>query len=324
MNNFKKIGLSALAGSLVAVSAQAAEVSLSGGASVALTKTSDHNKTTYYHNDSITATITGETDGGLTITTSLEMDGDAAGLAGDFDSQSIKISTDTMGTITFAGHGGSTVIGGWDDMMPTAYEEVFALTKDDSATAVGNSTIGGFGGNNLWRYDSPNYSGFSFHASYSSAANTGSVSSYSDMGVQFAPEMVDGLTIGYATGEHDESATVLGLDTSTLWVKYVYDSVTVGYQVSEVDGPTSTQDDDSTSYAISYAVTDDFSVSYGEHTMDLGSATAAGTDQESSGVSASYTMGGTTIKAAFNETENVAGVAADDEESMEIALSFAF
>ena len=58
--------------------------------------------------------------------------------------------------------------------------------------------------------------------------------------------------------------------------------------------------------------------------MDLGSATAAGTDQESSGVSASYTMGGTTIKAAFNETENVAGVAADDEESMEIALSFAF
>ena len=38
MNNFKKIGLSALAGSLVAVSAQAADVSLSGGASVAFTR----------------------------------------------------------------------------------------------------------------------------------------------------------------------------------------------------------------------------------------------------------------------------------------------
>jgi outer membrane protein OmpU len=293
-----------------------------------MTSTSEANKTTFYHNDSITATISGETDGGLTITTSLEMDGDAAGLAGDFDSQSIKIASDSMGTITFAGHGGSTVMGGWDDMMPTAYEEAFALTKSNAATPVANSVIAGFGGNNLWRYDSPTYSGVSFHASYQSAnsttANNTTTSSYSDMGIQIAPEMVDGLTIGYAVGEHDESATVLGLDSSTMWVKYAYGSVTVGYQVSEVDGPTATQDDDSTSYAISYAVTDDLSVSYGEHTLDLGSATAAGTDQESKGFSASYVMGGTTIKAAFNETDNIAGSATADEESMEIALSFAF
>jgi outer membrane protein OmpU len=325
MNNFKKIGLSALAGSLVAMSAHAADVTLSGGASVAVTSNAETNKSTFYQNDSITATISGETDGGLTITTSLELDGDASGgLGGDFDSESIKIASDTMGTITFAGHGGSTVMGGWDDMMPTAYEEVFALTKTSAATPLGTSTIAGFGGNNLWRFDSPTYSGISFHASYNSASATGTVSSYSDMGIQIAPEMVDGLSMGYAIGEHDESATVLGLDSSTMWVKYAYGSVTVGYQVSEVDGPTATQDDDSTSYAISYAVTDDLSVSYGEHTLDLGSATAAGTDQESKGFSASYVMGGTTIKAAFNETDNIAGSATADEESMEIALSFAF
>ena len=44
MNNFKKIGLSALAGSLVAVSANAADVSLSGGASVAFTSAFDGDK----------------------------------------------------------------------------------------------------------------------------------------------------------------------------------------------------------------------------------------------------------------------------------------
>jgi len=324
MNNFKKIGLSALAGSLVAVSVNAAEVTMSGGASVAITSNAETNKTTYYQNDSVTFTVSGETDGGLTVTTSMELDGDTGGTTAGMDSRSIKIAHDGMGTVTFAGHGGDTVVGGWDDMTPTAYEEVWALTKTSAATPVGNSSIGGFGGDNLWRYDSPTMSGVTFSASYNSASATGSVCGYSDMGIKIAPEAVEGLTIGYAVGEHDESATVLGLDTTTMFVTYAYGSVTVGYQASEVDGPTTTQDDDSTAFGISYAITDDFSVSYGEHTLDLGSATAAGTDQESKGVSASYTMGGTSIKAAFNETDNIAGSATADQDSMEIALVFAF
>ena len=52
MNNFKKIGLSALAGSLVAVSAHAAEITMSGGASVAITSGDETGKSTYYQNDS--------------------------------------------------------------------------------------------------------------------------------------------------------------------------------------------------------------------------------------------------------------------------------
>jgi len=74
--NIKKIGLTALAGSLVAVSAHAADVSLSGGASVAIYKKADSAKTLYYQNDSITFTVSGETDGGLTVTTSIELDAD--------------------------------------------------------------------------------------------------------------------------------------------------------------------------------------------------------------------------------------------------------
>ena len=335
MNAIKKIGLSALAGSLVAMSAHAAEVTMSGGASVAVTSSAKTNKSTFYQNDSITFSVSGETDGGLTVTTKLELDGDASGgQGGDFDSQSIKIAHADFGTVTFAGHGGDSVIGGWDDVMPTAYEEVFALTKSSAATPVGASVIKGFSGNNLWRYDSPTISGASFHASYQSADQTGNTSAYADWGVQIAPEAIEGLSIGYALGEHDEStegtgggsagSDVLGLETSTTWIKYAFGPVSVGYQTSDVDGPTSTQDDDSTSMSISYAITDDLSVSYGAHELDLGSATATGTDQESSGISASYTMGGTTISAAFNQTDNIAGVAADDEESMEIALVFAF
>jgi outer membrane protein OmpU len=279
-------------------------------------------------NDSITFKVAGETDGGLSITTSLELDGDASGgQGGDFDSQSLTIGHDTLGTIVFAGHGGSTVMGGFDDMMPTAYEESFAVT-------TGNIVINGAGtGNKLWRYNSPELiPGLTAHIAYSSqntAAGTGTAGSdnaYTDMGVKYSPEMVEGLTLGYAVGEVDEAATaagveVNGIDESTMFVTYTSGPITVGYQQSEADGPTTTQDDDSTSFGISYAVTDDFSVSYGEHTLDLGSSTS---DQESEGFSASYTMGGTSIKAAFNETANVAGVATTDRESYEIALVFAF
>ena len=325
MNKFKKLGLSALAGSLVAVSAQAAEVSLSGGASVAFTSASDGDKTGYYMNDSINITVSGETDGGLNITTSLELDGDNGG--GSYDNRSVKIGNDEMGNVTYSAHGGDTVVGGWDDVMPTAYEEVFALTKKEADTATsGNTVIGGFGGNNLWRYDSPSISGVSIHASYQSASaaasgtTPASVSSYSDFGIQLAPEMVEGLSIGYATGEFDETASA-AVDVSTLWVKYTYGSFTIGYQESERDGNAAANDDESDSWAVSYAVSDDFSVSYGQHEYEEGTDTDV---QESSGFSASYTSGGVSVKAAFNSTDNIQNDSAADEESMEIAFSFAF
>ena len=47
-------------------------------------------------------------------------------------------------------------------------------------------------------------------------------------------------------------------------------------------------------------------------------------DEESSGVSASYTVGGITIAAVFNSTDTVAGSAGTDKEFKEISVAFAF
>jgi len=208
-------------------------------------------------------------------------------------------------------------------MMPTAYEEVYAITKNksDAATGAGNLTIAGKGGNNLWRYDSPSVSGASFSIAYQSANGTGHISSYSDMGIKISPEAIEGLTVGYATGEYDEASGTLGVDVSTVYATYAYGSFTVGYQDSENDGPTAADSDESNSWAVSYAVSDDFSVSYGQHEYESGTDTDV---QESSGFSASYTMGGTSIKAAFNSTDNIRAAASNDEDSFEIAISFAF
>ena len=320
MNNLKKIGLSALAGSLAAVSVNAADLSVSGGAALYI-GTSDENGAGYYSmGDSVTFSGSGETDGGLNIAVSFELDGnDAAVKDGTnvMDSRSVKISTDALGTITWSGHGGDSVVSGWDDMTPSAYEEVWDLTK-----GADTNRIAGASGNNMIRYDSPSFSGVSVHASYVNAA-AGGVSMYSDMGIKISPEMVEGLTVGFASGEVEETVGVF-IDESVAFVTYAFGGVTLGYQESEADGPTTTQDDDSTSMSISYQVNDDFSVSYGTHELDLGSATAAGTDQESSGFSASYTIGGMSISGHMHETDTVAGIATADLKSYELELSFAF
>ena len=323
MNNIKKIGLSALAGSLVAMSASA-EVTISADASIALTKANDSIKTTFYQSDSLYFTYAGETDGGLNVTVKLEIDGDAANGTTGLDNRSIAIGTDALGTVTFSGHGGDTVIGGWDDVMPTAYEEVYANVKNDAGTAA-TGAIAGAGGDGQWRYDSPSFSGLSFHAAYQSAAITSvaqpNVGTYSDMGIGFSPEMVEGLSLGIAQGSFEATAAS-NIDVSTMWIKYAYGPVTVGYQKSENDGATATLDDETTALGISYAVSENLSVSYGEHTIDNGGW--SNIDQEASGFSASYTMGGTTIKAMSNSVDNIGGSATADEKGYEIALSFAF
>ena len=329
MNKLTKIGATALAGSLMTLSANALEVSISGGASVGIYQSNQTKGSAYFMNDNLDFTISGETEGGLTVTTKLELDAGNASTA-PYDNRSISIANE-MGTLTYSAHGGDSVMSGWDDKVPTAYEEPWALVTHPSSTANGTAVtlINGMSGNSLWRYDSPSFNGVSVHASYlqgaqsTSAGSQGSVSSYNDLGIQIKPEMVDGLTIGYAMGTVQEAATIEN-DESTLWINYVYGPVTLGYQMSEVDGQTTDQDDESTGYGLSYAVSDNMSISYGVHTLDLGDKTAAGTDQESSGFSISYTMGGATIAGGWNQVDNVGGDATVDGDGYELGVAFAF
>ena len=324
MNNFKKIGLSALAGSLVAMSAASAgEMTISGGASVGVSQGKEENASAYYMNDSINFTFSGETDSGLTVSQKIEVEGGV-------DNQSTVIAG-SFGTLTFHKHGGDSVMSGWDDKTPNAYDEPWGVVASDTNTTGTNEVhiINGISGDNLWRYDSPTVNGVSVHAAYKQSATAASessgasVGSYTDFGVQIAPEMVEGLTIGYAFGEVEETATISN-DESTLWITYAYGPLTVGYQSSEVDGQTSTQDDEGTAFGISYAVSDALSVSYGVNEVDLGSATAAGTDQEAEGISASYTMGGVSISVAMNEVKNAGGQTAEDHEAYDLNVAFAF
>ncbi len=109
-----------------------------------------------------------------------------------------------------------------------------------------------------------------------------------------------------------------------MYVKYAVGGFTLGYQESESDHDTVSSSLDSSAYGITYAVNDDLSIGYSYHKTEFDSGAANSTDQESTGVSASYTMGGMTLAGAINDVDSMDGVATGDYEGYEFNLSFAF
>ena len=314
MNNFKKIGLSALAGSLVAFSVNAAEMGVSGGASLTMSdqgEAQENNKWTM--GNSITFSASGELDNGMTVSSSYELDDDI------MDDYSMTFGTAEMGNITFSGSGGSSAMSAVDDVTPNAYEEAW----HGAASVV---VINGLGGVNSFKYVSPSFGGATVTASYLPSSAAVSVKSSTAYAIAWSPEMAEGLTLGYAAQDDDSgSATTASDDTSesTMYAKYVYGPITVGYQQSDLDSDTDTEDKESTAYGITYAVSDSLTIGYGSHTMETTGVTTD-KDQESTAVTASYTMGGMTIGGIMNDVDNVGGTDATDKEAYELNISFAF
>ena len=319
MNNVKKIGLSALAGSLVAFSASAGEMTVSGQANLYMTDGSKSGKTTFSNDDHVTFSGSSELDNGYEVTYSVQFDGDEGDDGEGLDNHSITVNTNGMGTFVYAGHGGSSAMSMMDDKTPNAYEEAWD-GLDSASTAV---VINGYSQNDMITYTSESYQGAVFTVAFIPGDAGGAKkneSTYVDYGVTITPEAVDGLSLGMAMGTTEITGGT-EVDESTMYATYAYGNFTIGYQSSEYDAPTSTDSDDSTAFGISYAVNDDLSISYNEHTVDVGSSA---TDQESDGVSVSYTMGGITIAGHKNEMSAVNGVSGTDDEGYEVMLSFAF
>ena len=324
--NIKKIGLTALAGSLVAVSAaNAGSLSASGSAGINFSgadKGTGGNQ--WSMGDGFTMTGTGEMDNGMTVTVTYEVD--EAYTNNALDNRILKIDTNGMGVLTFGGHGASSAMGAVDDVTPTAYGESWDIlgASNDlglTGTNVFNS-IGSAGSNNMFHYSSGDLiDGFSLAVSYVPADGTTEVESSTDFAVEYTG--FDGLTVGFASGENNASGGTNNTDNSTMYVKYAYGPVTVGYQESEIDANNATSDDDFEAVGITYQVSDDLTIGYNESTYNDGNKDS---DQENSNFSASYTMGSMTLSVAFAEEKNRGGstAAADDVKGYAIDLGFAF
>ena len=314
MNNLKKVGLTALAGALVSVSANAADVSVSGGASISFA--GEEQQTTangWSMNDSITFTASGEMDNGWNITVTQIIDS-SDGVAGDImDTRTLSIDMGDSGTLLFAGEGGSSVLDAKDDVTPNAGEEAWADVTGASAAP------GGVGGNDFFHYSNSSLAdGVTIMAAYQPSDGTADVNSSEDYGIEYTG--IDGLTLGAATGE--DGSTTAGVETTTVYATYAMDAFTLGYQTTNDDSDTANSDIDFTAIGISYAVSEDVSVSLNSSTHEYESSSLE--DQEATGVSISYTMGSMTFKANHNSVDNVAGASANDRTGYAMSLGFTF
>ena len=310
MNNLKKVGLTALAGSLAASTAYAGVLEVTGSASVKYQSRSGSSGTSsvqgnpWSDGNGITFSGSGDLDNGMSVGYSYTMT-DAA-----FSASSVTLDMGDTGKVSF-GH--DSAGGGIDtikDKMPTAGEEVW----DDIGTGddAGVTDVGA----DPSLYYSLNMSGMTISASY---ARTGLGTDNSVAIV--ASELVDGMEFGIGTGTNVISNTSED-DLTTAYAKYSSGPITVGVQLSEVDKTAANSDLDRQAAAISFAVNENLSVSYGISNVEYENSTK--TDAESTGISASYTMGGITLGAVSNKTDSFGGTSGTDKEFTEVKLSFAF
>ena len=339
MNNLKKIGLTALAASLVSTSVFAGEVAVSGGASINWENYSadtsagaNANGTkSFSMGNQLTFTGSGELDNGMNVAISFVLDQgdnetDVSGAGAPFDSHSVTISSDAIGTLKFHGEGGDSAQNALGDTAAgNIWDNFDGRNGKSSKLKESNATL------NMMHYTLPEMvDGLTVAASYV----PGSGLDESDTAYSASYTGVEGLTISYGVGSaNGQAAQVEGealvaknADASTIKLSYVYGSVTLAYSDHEYDSDLAdgTEDQDATSWKVSYTVSDAISVTYAEEEMNSG--TAADQDATYSKATVSYTAGGMTLSANMQEMENgdYSTAASADEEYVGLSVSFAF
>ena len=317
--NIKKIGLTALAGSLVSMSAIAGEMSVAGGASITvehINGNAANSGKVFKMGNQLTFSGSGELDNGLNVSLSFVIDqaDDTAISNAPFDSHSVTVSHDTFGSLTFAGEGGSSAQALVDD---TATGDLWDFSDGEAAAPTSSTS------NNMLTYSNSNImDGVTLTASYV-PHGASQFESAVDWGVEYTG--VEGLTIGAAMGENNTTKGSKA-DVTTYYGSYAYGPITVAFTQTEFDSEaTGAADVDFTAFSVAYTISDELSVAYKNAVMETPNSTSDN-DQETSGITAAYTAGGMTISAKIANTDNegYSTAATADEEIWSLGASFAF
>ncbi len=305
MNNLKKLGLTALAGSLVASTAVAGALDVSGTAKVKYQSQGEHRTTGNPFSDATTITFSGsgDLDNGMTITYGYIMANAV------FSSSKLLLDMGDTGVVSFGNVSHQAGISKYSDMMPTAGEQVW---DDVDATDEGVTDLGA---DNTLGYEIT-VGGIKASASYA-RMGVGTDNSL----VLIANDLVENASFGIGTGTNVISDTSED-DMTTAWATYTTGPITMGVQLSEIDKTAANSDVDREHVSISFAVNENLSLSYG--ISNVGYESASKSDEESSGFSASYTMGGMTLGAVANKSDSLLGTAGTDRTFTEVSLAFAF
>ena len=344
MINLRKIGFTALAGSLAAVSAQAGEMSVSGSHITTYTTgdvtgntENSHQAQAIGNNTNITFTGSGELDNGWTVDTFVFVNDAQAAVS----SSAATMTMGSMGTIGASKAGGFNVNGAYDETYPRAYEENSDTGGQSSLNSVGN-----WADDNAIIYKAPAIDlmgatvnigvehslqgGTATGADGGGAARSDTYGNATGLGVTVAYE---GLTLG-AYGAERENKNPTKVDdvqdefNGSWFVNYNFGPVSIGYQETYFDaGLTHATNDLTTTSAksvglsggvfsgeamsIAFNVNDNLSISYSEveDTYDAQTNVKGGTEvqdvtMKTESLQVAYSMGSMSIKAYSTETSN--------------------
>ena len=329
MNNFKKIGLTALAGSLVVTSAFAGELTVSGDASMRVSNTTgtgdDGSGKEFRMGNSVFIAGSGELDNGLSVSMSFELDQGAANndavtstgtIAANsgavFDSHHVEIGSDALGTLRLSGHGGSSAQSAMDT---TAAGDLWNNTLGVNGNVGPTSSAG----NNMLFYTLPTMvDGLALTTSLTpGGANVATASTHMAYGVSYTG--VEGLTVNY--GQGDSGAQAAEVDSTSMSASYAIGSLTVSVSRTDVDYSAAATDEEWDSYQVAYTISENISATYGSETIDTEGTTV---DEEVTGFGISYTTGGMTISASQINAEGGGNSATADTDRWNLSAAFAF
>jgi len=311
MNKLTKVGLTALATTLVSSASFAGEMSVSGSAALSYTglnTNSDVNP--WAMGDSVKFNGGGDLDNGMTVSVYYELDG------GTYDDYNLKLGMGDAGTLSFSGASSSgSGVDKLKDIVPNAYSAVYEATDGTDSgliDASGNNQTG------QWGYD-VSVGGVALSASYNPRGTAQGVAGSAETGYAIVYDgLMDGLELSAGYFDDGEQA-----ENDTVGAKYTMGSVTVGYQITNVDYEAqSSTDQDATHYGISIAINEDLSVSAGRQEIEFD---RAADDEVNTGMMASYTMGSIAISGGMNTMESKNGSAtAKDVEATILNIAFSF
>jgi hypothetical protein len=294
-------------------------MSVAGSASINVEHTNgaggDSGKT-FSMGNSLTFTGGDTLDNGLDVALSFVLDQNddsttagAAYSGGPFDSHSVTVGMDGMGSLKFSGEGGSSAVSALDGTAAGDIWDSFDVTGSITPTGVG-------GGDNSMMYTLPEMvENVAINASYT-PRTTGADSSTS---YSIVYSGITNLTASMGIGDGGDEAT----DGTAMKVEYVAGPITAGYSMYEYDTTGTAADNETTAYAITYLMADEgLSITYGAETIEEGTSQ----DVETMEISGAYTAGGMTVSVAMQTVDNLDGStdADQDRDRWALGLSFAF
>jgi len=345
MNKLTKVGLSALCGSLAAVSAaKAGEMTVTGGVDMSYVTGANYvTGNPVGMGSNLTFKGSGELDNGWVFDYTVAMLNQDA-----YSNSVVNITMGGFGELNINQGDSSNGIDAMDDKMPTAWEEPWG-----NAVGTGVHLVRGVGTTSNIQYKSPTIAGITITTAVAHDMGAGNINDKATSGhasagttgkgydatvnvnPSFGTEILSGLNLfvgahyteNLTQTENDLYEGVVGatLDIGPISLGYASSGVSTGQESeTEVDYYKNHM------YGVAFNINDNLSISYGYHESQQGfvneGPSLEGVDMDMDSYQIAYTIGGASIRYAATEVNNAAYQTTPgfDKEADVISVSLAF